>query len=129
LFVLAELRDGAEPERVEAAVRQEVAALIQEGVGKKDLQRIRAQIHASFVFQDEAVIDLAMKLARFEALAPDGHRALASVLPTYDSLTNRELRETAGRFLQPERSACVWSLPEQGARQRRAAQRGRRRRQ
>jgi hypothetical protein len=51
-----------------------------------------------------------MKLARFEALTPEGHRTLASVLPTYDSLANRELKAAAARYLLPERSACVWSV-------------------
>jgi zinc protease len=111
LFILCELRDGVAAAKVEAAVREEVGKLIQEGVGKKDLERIRAQIRASFLFQDEAVLDLAMKLGRFEAGTPDGYRTLASVLPTYESLTQKELRDIAAKFLDFERAAIVWALP------------------
>jgi zinc protease len=111
LFVFAELRDGVDPERVEAAVREEIEAVRREGVGRKDLERIRAQIHASFLFQDEAVLDLALKLARFEALTPDGWRTLAKVLPAYDSLANKELVQAAAKYLQSDRSAWVWALP------------------
>jgi zinc protease len=111
LFVFAELRDGVDPERVEAAVREEIEAVRREGVSKKDLERIRAQIHASFLFQDEAVLDLALKLARFEALTPDGWRTLAKVLPAYDSLANKELVQAAAKYLQFDRSAWVWALP------------------
>jgi zinc protease len=110
LFVLAELREGADLQTVERAVREEIEALVEEGVAKTDLQRIRAQIQAAFLFQDEAVLELALKLARFEALTPEGHRTLAGVLPVYESLTNRELKAAAAKYLLPERSACVWSV-------------------
>lgn len=111
LFVLAELRDGIAPAKVEAAVREEIAALVQEGVAKKDFARIRAQIRASFLFQDEAVLDLALKLARFQALTPEGWRTLGKVLPAYDALTNKQLVATAAKYLQFDRSAWVWAIP------------------
>jgi zinc protease len=111
LFVMCELRPGASPARVEATIREEIGRQIDEGVAKKDLQRIRAQISASFLFQDEAVLDLAMKLARFEASTPEGFRTLAKVLPTYESLTPRELKEVAARYLDFRRAAVVWALP------------------
>lgn len=111
LFVLCELRDGVAPAKVEVAVREVIAASIAEGVGKKDLHRIKAQIRASFLFQDEAVLDLAMKLARFEAGTPEGYRTLSTVLPTYDSLTAKELREAAAKYFDFDRSAVVWAVP------------------
>jgi len=110
-FVMAELRDGASPARVEAAIREEIAALCEEGVAKKDLARIRTQIRASFLFQDEAVLDLAMKLARFEAGTPDGYRTLATVLPTYDSLTSKQLAAVSTKYLDFTRASVVWALP------------------
>ena len=110
-FVLAELRDGVKPEVVETAIREEITLLIAEGVGKKDLARIRAQIHASFLFQDEAVLDFAMKMARFQALTPDGWRTLGKVLPAYNALTNKDLKRVAAKYLQFDRSAWVWALP------------------
>ena len=111
LFVMCELRDGASANRVESAIREEIAELVEEGVAKKDLERIKAQIRASFLFQDEAVLDMAMKLARFEAGAPDGFRTLATVLPTYDSLKPKELSEVAAKYLDFERAAVVWAVP------------------
>lgn len=111
IFLLFELREGASPARVEAIVREEIGRQIEEGVGKKDLERIRAQIRSSFLLQDEAVLDLAMKLARFEAGTPDGFRTLANVLPTYDSLTQKELREAAAKYLDFDRAAIVTAVP------------------
>ena len=111
LFVLTELRDGADPDDVEAALREEIEGLIEAGVARRDLARIRAQIRASFLFQDETVLDLALKLARFQALTPDGWRTLGKVLPTYDALTNKELKAVAARYLRLDRSVWVRALP------------------
>ncbi len=111
MFVLAELREGADIDRVERIVREEIDGLARHGIDKKDLARIRAQIRASFLFQDESVLDHAMKLARFEALTPGGHRTLATVLPTYESLKPDELRQVAARYLSPLRSVCVHAVP------------------
>ena len=110
-FVLCELHPGIAPERVERAIRDEVAAMVKSGVADRDLKRIRTQIRSSFLFQDEAVLDLAMKLGRFEAGTPAGFRTLGDVLPTYDSLTQQELREVAGRYLDFDRAVVVWALP------------------
>ena len=52
-----------------------------------------AEIRSSFLFQDESVLDHALKLARFEALTPGGYQTLATVLPTYESLRTDELRQ------------------------------------
>jgi zinc protease len=111
LFVLCELREGVKPHAVEAAVKEEIEGLQKHGVDKSDLKRIREQIRASFLFQDETVLDQALKIARFEAMAPEGYRALEHVLPTYASITNAEVKETAGKYLQTARSAVVWALP------------------
>ncbi|HEX6813445.1 MAG TPA: pitrilysin family protein [Planctomycetota bacterium] len=115
LLVLCELREGANPARVEAAIREEVGKQIAEGVDKRDLERIRSQIRASFLFQDEAALDLAMKLSRFEAGAPEGYRTLETVLPTYDSLTRKELRQVAAKYFDFDRAAIVWAMPAAGA--------------
>ncbi len=111
LFVLAELREGASMQKVEAAIRAEIEALVREGVAKQDLARIRTQIRAGFLFQEESALDHALKLARFEALTPGGHRTLDTVLPTYDSLKQDELRQVASRYLTPNKSVCVHAIP------------------
>jgi zinc protease len=111
LLVMCELRDGVAPGKVELVIREEIRKLIDEGVAKKDIARIRAQIRASFLFQDEAVLDLAMKLGRFESGTPDGYRTLATVLPTYDSLTPKELRDVAAKYFDFDRAVVVWAVP------------------
>jgi hypothetical protein len=36
---------------------------------------------------------------------------LATVLPTYDSITNKELREVAAKYFDFDRAAVVWAVP------------------
>lgn len=110
-FIMCELHPGAAPERVERAIREEVAAMIDEGVGARDLRRIQTQIESSFLFQDETVLDLAMKLARFEAGTPGGYRTLADVLPTYASMKKKELKAVAARYFDFDRATVAWALP------------------
>ncbi|MCR9246048.1 MAG: insulinase family protein [bacterium] len=112
LFVLGELRQGADANKVERIIREEMAGQISEGISKADLKRIRAQISASFLFQDESVLDQAMKIARFEAGTPDGYRTLEDVLPTYEALSSKELRRVAARYYDFGRATVVWAVPE-----------------
>ena len=88
--------------------------MVADGVAAADIRRIRTQIESSFLFQDETVLDLAMKLARFEAGTPEGFRTLADVLPTYASLTRKELREVAARYLDFDRATVAWAVPAAG---------------
>ncbi|MBK8095828.1 MAG: insulinase family protein [Planctomycetes bacterium] len=111
LLLICELRDGVSPKQVERAIREEIDGLIAEGVGKAALQRIRAQIRSSFLLQDEAVLDQALKVARFEALAPGGHATLATVLPTYDALDGKTLRAVAAKYFDFRKAVVVWALP------------------
>lgn len=111
IFVLAELHPRVDPQKVEAAIREEIAQLCAEGVAERDLKRIRTQIRSSFLFQDETALDMAMKLARFEASTPDGYKTLATALPTYESLKRDELRDVAQRYLVFDRAVVVWGVP------------------
>ena len=110
-FVLCELHPGADHRKVEKAIHEEIEALTREGVAERDLKRIRIQIRSSFLFQDETALDMAMKLARFEAGTEKGYATLADVLPTYDSMQRRELRDIAAKYLQPDRATVVWGVP------------------
>ena len=114
-FIMCELHPGVDQAKVEKAIREEVAALTREGVAERDLTRIRTQIRSSFLFQDETALDMAMKLARFEAGTAKGYQTLAEVLPTYDSLQRLELRDTAAKYLQFDRATVVWAVPAEPA--------------
>jgi len=111
-WLVAELRSGVDPERVEAVMRDEVQRMVDDGVTQAELKRARIHIRSSFLFEDETVLDTAMKLGRFETLAAQGWHLLDTVLPTYDALDRRAVRDTAARLFAPESFTAVWSVPE-----------------
>ncbi len=110
-WIAAELRPGADPERAEALVREELARLCTDGIGADELKRARVQVRAAFLFEDETCLDTAQRIGRFALLARGGHRLLDEALATLDSLGRRELRDVATRLFAPERWTAVWSLP------------------
>lgn len=120
-WILAELHAGVDVERVEGLIREELSKLCDEGVEAAEQRRARVQIRSSYLFEDETVLDTALKIGRFEALASGGHRLLENVLPTYDEIDRRELREVAQRYFGPEAWSVVWSLPEDAELRRPAA--------
>lgn len=112
-WIVLELREGADPAAVESMVREEISELCRRGVRAVDLRRIRVQLRSSFLFEDETVLDVAMKIGRFEALTVAGYPLLEKVLQTYDDIGSRQIVEVAKRYLGPVNSTVVWSVPEE----------------
>ena len=110
-WIAVELRPGADAERVEAIVREELAKLCADGVTADELKRARVQVRAAFLFEDETCLDAAQRIGRFAMLARGGYRVLGDALATFDSLDRRELREVAIRIFAPERWTVTWSVP------------------
>jgi predicted Zn-dependent peptidase len=110
-WVTAELRRNAEPARVEAALREELDKLIDKGVVAAELKRARTQLRSSFLFEEEAALDAAMKIGRFQALSAKGYRQLADVLGAFDKITNAQLKAVAERYLHADAWNLAWSLP------------------
>lgn len=116
LWVTMELQEGADPGAAERVLEEELERLMTRNVTAAELRRARTQLRASYMFEEETVLDLAMRIGRFEAMTREGWRLLDKVLDTYDSVTAGEVREVAARYLRPSRRNIVWSLPEVGAR-------------
>jgi zinc protease len=110
-WVVAELRPGVDPQRVEAVIREEVQKLVEDGVTQAELRRARIHIRSSFLFEDETVLDFAIKLGRYETLSAAGWRLVDAVLPSYDAIDRRALRDTAARLFPAEGWTAVWSVP------------------
>ncbi|MGE0145199.1 MAG: M16 family metallopeptidase [Planctomycetota bacterium] len=113
LFTVAvELRPGVDPEQVEAIVREEIETLRQDGVTAAELKRARIQIRSAFLFEDETALESAIRIGRYEALSPRGWKLLGDILPTYDSIDRRVVREVAMRVFAQERWTTVYGVPD-----------------
>ena len=109
--VLVELHPGVDPEQVEAVVREEMQRIVDDGVTASELKRARIQIRSAFLFDEETVLEAAVRLGRYEVLSQKGWRLLDDVLSTYDVVDRRAVRETAARLFAPENWTVVWSVP------------------
>lgn len=112
LWVTMELQEGADRRAAERVLEEELDRLMTRNVTAAELRRARTQLRASYMFEEETVLDVAMRIGRFEAMTRKGWRLLDDVLETYESITPKEIKEVAARYLHPRRRNVVWSLPD-----------------
>ena len=110
--VSAELREGQDPEPVEAAIEEEIEALWRKGPTATELRAARTQLRSAYLFEEETVLGVAMRLGRFEATTAQGYHLLDGVLERYATLGARDVRAVAARLLSAERWSTVRLLPE-----------------
>ncbi|HLU39313.1 MAG TPA: pitrilysin family protein [Planctomycetota bacterium] len=122
-WIMLELKPGASRERAEAAVREEVDRLIAEGPTAAELKRAQVQIDAALQFDEEAVLDVALKIGRFEAAVPGGYKVLRDLPARYRAVTARTVRSVMARYFASDRWNVVWSLPADARTERRPAPR------
>lgn len=111
-WVYAELVPGVGAARGEAAMRDEMRRLVDEGVTAAEVERALVQIRSSFLFEDESVMGTALKLGRFEASTARGYRLAGEVDAIYSRITPDTVRETMSRYFAGDGWSVVWSLPE-----------------
>jgi zinc protease len=101
----AELLPGVEPERVEAAIWEELARLAAGPLSEEEHERARRVHLADWIFQHERIhqqaLTVALALAEFDLEAPE--RLLAAAL----EVGPEELARLAARWLDPRASAVV----------------------
>ncbi|MCA8943884.1 MAG: insulinase family protein [Planctomycetes bacterium] len=111
-WVYSELVPGVLAARGEAAMRDEMRRLVDEGVTDEEVERALTQIRSSFLFEDESVMGTALKFGRFEASTARGYRLAGDVEAIYSRITPNTVRETMARYFAGDGWTVVWSLPE-----------------
>ncbi|MCZ6598626.1 MAG: pitrilysin family protein [Planctomycetota bacterium] len=112
-WLFADCAQGVEPERLEAAIDEELEKLATRPLSAAELKRARALLNSSEAYDGETVSDLAEELGEW-AVDADWRLAFDGGV-RYAALTGAELRDTAARYLLPERRVVGWCLPTQAA--------------
>ncbi len=86
---------------VEAALRQEIALLVKEGVSGEELQRVKAQVRASEVFKLDSLFYQAMQIGQMESIGL-GHQAIPVMLEKLQAVTAEQVQLVAKEFLQDD---------------------------
>ena len=110
LFILsADLLPGKEVTDVEKAFNQEVERLQKELVGKQELEKVKNQIEASFLFGQDSLFYQAMLLARHEIAL--SWRAIDDYLPSIRKVTPEDIQRVAKKYLNPDNRTVGILIP------------------
>jgi len=112
LTIGATVRDGVEPERVEAAVLEQVALLRQERTNEEDLHVAIRQAQAQFAYSAESVSDQALTLGFLDMV--DDHTRIDRVIDELRAVTPEDVLRVAQTYLRPENRVLGWFIPSDG---------------
>jgi zinc protease len=109
----ATLRPGVSPERVEAAVLDELKRLSEEPVGAGELEKLRKQARAQWVYMGDGVSQQAVLLGSTEIVADGGY--LEQFLDRLMSVTPQAIQTAAARLFTDRNRTVGWYLPDAGS--------------
>lgn len=110
LSFYATARDGVPLERVEAALDAALAALRDEPVGERELQKAMNQVKAQHTMARGSVSGLARMLGSAELTL--GHRELARYFDRIRAVTAADVQRVARQYLRSENRTVGWFIPE-----------------
>jgi zinc protease len=90
------------PAQVEQAWREQVRKLIDEGLTEAELKRVKAQVVASQIYQQDSVYGQASRIGRFDALGLPLD-AVDRFIRRIQSVTAEQVRDVARRYLVDDR--------------------------
>lgn len=93
--------EGKTVSDLEAALRDQVEKLIEEGIGAEELQRVKAQVEASQVFQRDSVFYQAMQIGQMESVGLS-YRDIPVQLEKLRAVTAEQVQEVAREFLRDD---------------------------
>jgi len=92
---------GKTAQDVEAALRQEIALLVKDGVSEEELKRSKAQVTADEVYKRDSLFYQAMQIGQMESIGL-GHRTIQVMLEKLQAVTAEQVRQVAKEFLQDD---------------------------
>jgi zinc protease len=108
-FLSADLLPGKEVAEVEKALEQEIERLKQEPVAKQELEKVKNQIEASFIFGQDSIFSQALQLARYEITF--SWKAIDDYLPSIRKVTPEDIQRVAKKYFIPENRTVGILIP------------------
>ncbi len=102
LFTLeATPSEGKTVSDTEAALREEIALIVKNGVSEQELTRVKAQVMAGEVYKLDSVFYQAMQIGQMESIGL-GQKAIPLMLEKLQAVTAAQVQEVAQLFLQDD---------------------------
>ena len=92
---------GKTVQDVEAALREEIALLVKDGVSEDELKRVKAQVMAGEVYKRDSVFYQAMQIGQLESIGL-GYQAIPVMLEKLQAVTAEQVQQVAKEFLQDD---------------------------
>lgn len=108
----ATLRPGVAPERVEAAILEELDRVSGEPVGEEELEKIRKQARAQWVYMADGVSQQAVLLGSTEVVA--GEEFLTRFWDRLSAVTPEAMQRVAAQTFAGRNRTVGWYIPEAG---------------
>jgi zinc protease len=110
LFPLyASVMPGKTAEEIERALTAEIERVKNEPISDRELQKVKNQIEANFLFGQDSVFNLARALAEYEIVA--NWRAWEAYLPGIRAVTAADLQRVAKAYLTPDNRTVAVLIP------------------
>jgi len=111
--VQVQLLKGKDRGTAEKLVLGELRRLRHEPVGDAELKRVKRNLLAGFIFDQEGVHNLAANIARGVTTNDLGY--LKNYLPRIAAVSAKDVQAVARKYLDPQQRVVVWSVPGRGA--------------
>lgn len=108
-YIRAEGRDLGTVPAIEAAIHEEVARIVRDGVTPRELDRARHQIEAHFVFSTERSLDQAMLLGQIQTLTTLDY--IDRYLSRIAAIDSDQIQAVAARYLNEGNRTVGWLVP------------------
>jgi zinc protease len=83
---------------LEAAIREQLQAVVRDGVSEEELKRVRAQVTASEVYKLDSVFYQAMQIGQMESIGLT-HHAIPVMLKKLQAVTAQQVQDVAREIL------------------------------
>lgn len=107
--VSATLSPDADADQVEAILNDEVQRLVNEPVGDAELERVRKQIRAQFVYSQQSASSKAYLIGALAMVAPE--QTPDGLLEAMLAVTPEDLQRVAATWLVPNHRTTGWLIP------------------
>jgi zinc protease len=94
---------------VEKAIDEEIERLQREPVNERELQKVKNQLEAGFIFHQDSLFSQAMQLARYEMVL--GWRAIDGYLPAIRKVSAEDIQRVAKRYLTQDNRTVAHLIP------------------
>jgi zinc protease len=108
-YLSADPLPGKETADVEKALDQEVEKLQKEKVNERELEKVRNQLEASFIYGQDSLFSQAMLLARCEIA--QSWRLADEYLPSIRKVTAEDIQRVAKQYLVPQNRTVGILIP------------------